>query len=375
MLPLSNKGMQMKSTTTPRSGKRFMTLFGAIFALAGLLASKPLLITPLQKTEAAKTWNPVPATVLSSEVKSHSNSDGTTYSPHISYKYEINKQEYRGDQYSFMSGSSSGYDGKAAIVRQYPKGHQFTVFVNPANPSESVINRNKSPMLLFGLIPVIFFIVGIGIIIAAIRNKKATLDPAQARTQVVRLKGKSPIGKAVGIVILSTVWNTVVYFIIQSDAPAFFALIFGLFGLAMIAGSIHAILNLFNPRPTVEITPGDIRPGTNVAMRWRLSGRIDRIVSLNITLQCVEVTTETRRSGSKTTTSVIKTPIHTLELLASTSANEIAQGTLQFIIQNEQPPSRPGNTNGIQWQLLFHGDIPRWPDVKEEFHLIVYPET
>ena len=358
-----------------RSGKRFLILFGAVFALFGLIALKPMFITPLQKTNDAKMWNAMSATVVSSKVKSHSDDDGTTYSPYIAYRYEVAGEEYLGDQYTFMGGSSSGRDSKAEIVRQYPKGHTFNIYVNPNDPTESVIKRDASKSLLFGLIPLIFVFVGIAIIIAGFRAKKAKLDPAQSHEHIVTLEGSSPIKKAVGLSLFTAIWNTIVYFIAVSDAPLLMAIIFGFFGVIMLGAAIHAILAIFNPRPTVEITPGAIRPGTSVALRWRINGRADRIGKLTLSLQCLRVTTETSGSGKNRSTRTVKTPIFEDELLTTDRQNEIAQGTLQFRIPEEKPYSLPGNDGGIQWQLVFHGDIRRWPDLKQELPFTVYPES
>ena len=365
---------ETQTKKTVRSGKRFLIIFGTVFALFGLIALAPILIIPLQKTAAAKSWNTVQATVVSSKVKSHRGDDSTTYSPYIAYRYKVGGEEFVSDQYTFMGGSSSGRGGKEEIVRQYPKGHTFNVYVNPDDPSESVINRDASKTLLFGLIPLIFVFVGIAVIIGGFRAKKAELDPAQSREHVVKLKGSSPISKAIGFSLFALFWNTIVYFIIKSNAPLFFSIAFGLAGIAVIAGSIHAILAIFNPRPTVEITPGAIRPGTSVALRWRIGGRVDRIGKLTLSLQCLRVTTETSGHGKNRSTRTIKTPIFDDELLSTDRQNEIAQGTLQFLIPEEKPYSLPGNDGGIQWQLVFHGDIPRWPDLKQELPFIVYPE-
>lgn len=361
---------------SPKSGKLFLILFGAIFAAVGLLMVKPFLIEPLHKTQDAKTWNEVQATVVSSKVKSHDSDDGTTYSPYIAYRYEIDGSEYFGDQYTFMGGSSSGRAGKAAIVRQYPKKHKFTIYVNPANPTESVINREPSPSLLFGLIPLVFAAVGIATIIFGFRTKGSTakLDPKQANEHVVTLKGKSPAAKAIGLTLFACIWDGIVFLIIKSDAPMLFPIVFGLFGIGITLGALHAILAMFNPRPTAEITPGRIHPGTNVALRWRIGGSTERIGELKVTLKCLKVTTETRRSGGETKSGTVKTPLHEEELLLCTKQRDIAQNAIQFTIPADQPASRPGNYDGIQWQLLFHGDIPRWPDMKVELPFLVYPD-
>ena len=142
----------------------------------------------------------------------------------------------------------------------------------------------------------------------------------------------------------------------------------------LVISAIHSILAIFNPRPSVEITPGSIQPGTSVAMRWHINDRADRISQLNIVLKCLKVTSETQRSGGETKTRTVKTPLYEQELLQTESQLEIAQGTLQFTIPEDRPASRRGNTNGIQWKVAFNGDIGRWPDMKQEMGFTVYPE-
>jgi hypothetical protein len=86
--------------------------------------------------------------------------DGTTYSVDILYRYEVNGREYRSNRYSFMGGSSSGYDGKAEVVRQYPPGQRATCYVNPGNPTDAVLVRGFTPLMWFGLLPLAFLLAG-----------------------------------------------------------------------------------------------------------------------------------------------------------------------------------------------------------------------
>ncbi|MDF7800516.1 DUF3592 domain-containing protein [Pontiellaceae bacterium B1224] len=375
-LPWLRGKRKTKNRNKEASPKIFLFIFGSIFALVGSLMIKPMIIEPLHKTQSAKSWDPVSAVVVSSKVKSHSSDDGTTYSPYIAYRYEINGQEYFGDQLNFIGGSSSGRESKAAIVRQYPEGSEFTVYTNPLNPAESVINPEASAGLLFGLIPLIFALVGIGIIIGGFRvgkGGKAQLNPAQSQQHVVTLKGTSPIGGAVFITFFAIIWNGVVYLIYRSDAGWLFLSIFGFFGIVTLIGAIQKILATFNPRPTVEISPGSIRPGTRVDLRWRINGNVARIDELRIELKCFRVTTVTSGHGKNRSTRTVKIPIYECEIFQSTRALEIPQGALQFIVPKDQPFSLPGSNDGIEWQLIVHGDIPKWPDIKEEFKFLVYP--
>ncbi len=364
------------SATQAKSPKIFLLIFGSVFALFGSIMIKPFLITPLQKSQDSKTWNEIAAVVVSSKVKSHSDDDGTTYSPYIAYRYTIDGEEYFGDRYTFVGGSSSGRDRKAAIVRQYPNGREFTLYVNPADPSESVIIRDAGAELLFGLIPLVFTIIGIAIIIGGFKAGKASpkkLDDRQAREHIIELKGKSRLGAALFITLFAIVWNGAVYLIYRADAGPLFLSIFGFFGIVSIVLAVKTILSMFNPRPSVEITPGDIRPGTSVAVRWRMDGKVERIRRLAISVQCLRVTTETSGSGKNRSTRVVKTPVYDEEVQTTTHPREIATGTAQFHIPEEKPFSLPGNHGGIQWQLTFRGDIPRWPDIKEEMEFLVYP--
>ena len=357
-----------------RKGRFVLILFGAVFLLAGLLLIKPVLVNPLLKTRAAKSWDRTAATVVSSKVKTHSDSDGNTYSAYIAYRYEVDGREYIGDRYTFTQGSSSGYAGKAEKVRQHPPGRELTIYVNPADPSESVVDPSPSWGLLFGLIPLIFTLVGGGILFAAFRSFRApALDPRQAQMHVVTLKGKSRLGKLLFLVLFALIWNGVVVILFRSDASLIFRIVFPLFGLFVIGAALHAALGCFNPRPEVELTPGNLIPGTTAALRWRITGRVDRLRRLSVTLQCLKVTTVTRRSGGNSRTSVEKTPIYEEELLHTDRPHELAQGALQFTIPADRPASRRGNSNGIQWQLVFRSDIPRWPDLKEELQFTVYP--
>jgi uncharacterized membrane protein YidH (DUF202 family) len=373
---LRKKGNTKRKDHKETSPKIALILFGAIFALVGSAMIKPMIVEPLRKIQSAKNWKTVPAVVVSSKVKSHSSDDGTTYSPYVAYRYEIDGQEFFGDQLTFIGGSSSGRESKAAIVRQYPAGHKFQIFANPENPAESVIHPEASAGLLLGLIPLLFAGIGIAIIIAGFRAKKngdIQLNQKQASQRVVQLKSQSPLSKAIGLTIFASIWTGIVVLILKTDAPSLFLIIFGLFDVLIIGGAIHAILSIFNPRPSIEITPGNIHQGTDAALRWRIGGRVERISELEITLQCLKVTTETSGHGKNRSTRIVKTPLFEESLFKNSSPVQIPQGALKFHIPEEQPASRPGNQRGIQWQLHFHGSILKWPDIKDEFKFLVYP--
>lgn len=375
ILPWLGGRRKNQGSATMRSGKRFLIPFGSVFLLIGLLTLNPLLIRPFEKMRTAKTWSAIPATVISSKVKSHDSDDGTTYSVYIAYRYRIGDKEYLGDRYTFMSGSSSGYEKKAEVVRHYPKGQTFDVYVNPVNPAESVVKRGISGESFLGLLPLVFVIIGATVMIAGFRVKKTVLDTRQMRERSVVLKSGSPVGRAVGVTSFAIVWNGVVFAIFKSDAPVIFHIVFGFFGICMIAASVYTILSVFSPRVTAEITPGNVRPGTDVSLRWFINGRVDRIAKLSVALQCLQIMVETRQSGGENSTRTVKIPQYEKELLQTGNQREITRGTVQFQIPENVLPSRPADEQGeIRWQVVFRGDISFRPNLKQEFVFIVFPE-
>lgn len=97
-------------------GRRILGCFFTFFVLFGLGMSTVFLL-PVVQTFQANGWRRVPCTIVTSQVETHSSSNGSpTYSVAVTYRYTVDDSNYVGTRYKFMSGSSSGYDGKRAIV-------------------------------------------------------------------------------------------------------------------------------------------------------------------------------------------------------------------------------------------------------------------
>src|SRR5262245_9024358 len=102
---------------------------------------------PAQEAKrAAQAWPSAPGVVLSSFVNtessydSTSNSETTSYHPHVTYEYDVNGQRYRSERLKASDGfyRAGMLPGNAqAVVDRYPPGAQITVYYNPANPQES----------------------------------------------------------------------------------------------------------------------------------------------------------------------------------------------------------------------------------------------
>jgi hypothetical protein len=370
----------ISSTRRSLNSNRVGVVFCAIFAVIGAALFYFLTVRTFLKVQAARSWPTVPCVVESSRVKSHDSDDGTTYSADILYRYQVAGREYRSNRFSFMGGSSSGYDGKAAVVRQYPPGRRTECFVNPANPNDAVLVRGFTPMMWFGLIPLAFLLFGTFGLVHFARGGATTM-PAMA-TGPATLKPKtSPGTKLLGMILIAAFWNGIVSVFVtqavkgwQRGHPDYFLTIFMipfvLVGLGLIGGIGYCLLALFNPRVRLTIGSRQIPVGGAVDLQWQMSGRATKLRRLEIVLEGREEATYQRG----TTTVTDKEVFTTIPVLDTTNPWDMQSGRARLMIPPGTMHTFRAEHNKILWTLRIRGDIPRWPDIKEEYEITVLPQ-
>ncbi len=99
-----------------------------------------------QKAAEALNWPTVLGRVTRSEIErsESTDEDGTSYSytPKIEYVYQVLGQDYNSKQVAFGGFSSTGSKKPAEkVVYKYPLNDSVTVFYNPANPHEAVLEQ------------------------------------------------------------------------------------------------------------------------------------------------------------------------------------------------------------------------------------------
>lgn len=108
--------------------------------------------------------------VLSSEVRTGHDDNGTTYGFGLRYRYQVQGVDFESNRYAFGAGTASdGYNRSAALVRRYPAGAHLPVFYDPAKPAEAVVDRRPDPMMTFLVLflqP--FIMVGVGMLGACV---------------------------------------------------------------------------------------------------------------------------------------------------------------------------------------------------------------
>ena len=157
--------------------RRFLPLFALIWcAITGVFAGF-VVVTVWRQLDAQRRFESTMGVVVSSRVKSHSDSDGTTYSADIRYRYTVAGQEYTSSGYSFGEMSSSGGGYSRSLVDRHPPGKRVTVYYDPENPANAVLATEVPPMMWFlSLFLQPFILVGVGLVgalvVGAVRRRR-----------------------------------------------------------------------------------------------------------------------------------------------------------------------------------------------------------
>jgi len=376
-----------------------LALFFLIFAVVGGGILWFLLLRPMIKVVAARSWEPVPCTVVESRVDESSSEDGTTYRPLIIAAYARNGGEHRAP-YDFSGNVySGGYEGKAAVVARYPVGASTTCYVNPEDPAESVISRELVGSYFFGLFGLFFFLPGaIGVfwVLSGGSTRGVSGPPPSVKLDpgapfgvtnpqgddahgAVELKPKAtPLGKLIGLIFASLFWNglvwTVAWFAVirgEERGPVIIIVLglFALIGLLIIYGTLRQVLVLFNPRPRLTLSPGSPRLGEVAYLQWRLTGATGGARSLRVTLEGRE---EVRyRRGTDTHTEV--KAFATLAIVDTSDSYQLLSGSTSFAVPADSLPTFASENNKVIWTLKAQLEIANWPDSDEEFEILVRP--
>ena len=144
-----------------RLGLFVMGAFCSVFLAFG--------VTMLAKEQRRlSVYQPVTATVLSTRVEEHSDSDGSTYEPVVVYRYRVRDREYTASRVTPLAESRSGRWAYRVTAR-YQAGSSHTAFYDPENPADAYLLRRRSVVAwMFTAIPLL----GMLLIAAGIRSSR-----------------------------------------------------------------------------------------------------------------------------------------------------------------------------------------------------------
>ena len=397
----------ISSRASNKTGSWGGVIFFALFFFFGLGFLWLFFLKSLVGIYDAQSWNAVDCKVISSRVRSHSGDDGTTYSVDILYQYQIGNKTYKSNRYQFFGGSSSGYQGKREIVDQYPSGQEFKCYVDPNDPTEAVIERSFTALMLIGLLPLFFVVVGLLGINYSLRKRKKDISsistgglsyrdvgtenwlpeyPSSSRlasdgTRILKSQS-SPLKSLLAIIFFAAFWNGFLFFILpdlikswQSGNPdwflSLFMIPFVLVGVGLILAVLYSFLALFNPRPQVCINKESIYLGDTLSLNWKISRSSSRIFKFSIILEGVEEATY--RRGTNTYTD--RNTFASFKIVETEQPLSISAGEAQVTIPQNTMHSLDVASNKIIWKLAVKGEIKWWPDVSQNYPLLVLPQA
>jgi hypothetical protein len=281
-----------------------------------------------------------------------------------------------------MGGSPSGRTGKQAVADRYPPGAAARCWVNPREPAEAVLNRGFAGEMLFGLIPLVFALIGVGGLVGMRRKAVAETAPPPPTTlrdaEARELRPESSrLGRVFGMFAVAAFWNGITWTILlaASRDREWFALaflsLFVLIGAGLLAAVVYLALALANPRPRLTLRPGVLRPGALQTLAWHLTGAVARLRKLVITLEGRESATYTR--GTSTVTD--RRACLRVALAEVANPAEMRQGETSFELPAGVVPGFKADRNKLEWFLRVRGDVPFWPDLDEEFPVEINAEA
>jgi hypothetical protein len=151
--------------------------------------------------------------------------------------------------------------------------------------------------------------------------------------------------------------------------PTLFLVPFVAVGLGLIWGVIYQFLGLFNPRAELSVGHAEIRVGDEVEITWQFSGGCERLRTVRMYLEGREQATYRRGTDSVTDKSVFAE----LPIYQASGAQTPATGSARVKLPARTMHSFDAPNNKIVWSVRLKGDVPWWPDVDDEFPIIVMP--
>ncbi|MCP3965886.1 MAG: DUF3592 domain-containing protein [Lentisphaerae bacterium] len=394
-----HKSKSKKENDIPNPNKYvFMRKYGIcffflIFLIVGIAFGYFMFLRPALKVFDAADWPRVPCKVISSRVTVNADNDSTTYGIEVIYKYFYQGTEYTSDKWDFMGGYSSGYQAKKTVVNKYSPGCETTCFVNPAEPDVAVLNREFYNGYWFGIIPLLFVLVGIGGIAGTvIRQKRKDLkrlvhngiagipDRTDNDSGETILKPENgPLKSFLGSLVVAIIWNGIVAISVYKFFNGYesksidwvlliVVIIFGIAGLVILGIAIYHFIILFNARPVFRINSSFIQMSDKTEISWEIpAGR--NISMLEVFIEGHEIVTVNKGKNSSQEDSIF----YSEKVFSTDLVSDIICGEKSFFMPDQTMHSFETKCGKIVWMLRVHGDIKSRPDINFKYKINLLP--
>ena len=380
------KGTQGKPGKKPGRGAIvFLVLFALPFAGGGTFVGY-LAGSMLTTWVRAQSWDEVPARIVSADLDVNSGDDSTTYRVRAVYEYDYRGNTYTSDRVAGGFGSDnigSFHQDKYAELSAYLESDRaFRAFVNPDDPSESLLYRElRWGMLAFqAIFALVFGLVGYGLMFAAFFGSRLVKEAERLKERHAdqpwlwekdwvdgRIQAGSR-GKMIGSILFALLWNLIsapIFFIVPREVVdgnrmALIGLLFPVVGAGLAAYAIYAALQwrkFGNSQLELFSNPGVL--GGYLEGRIHTNIRAHHGDGFRVTLACVRK--ETSGSGKNRSSSERTLWQDTVEV----SADELLAGPrgasvpVRFAIPYDAgPESDPDASGAIKWRVEVEAALP-----------------
>lgn len=245
----------------------FSALFAIVFGLGGYhVGIKPLAHT-LQTALQVRSWHPVQAEIVSAALKTHSSSDGSTYEIQARYRYQVAGKGYESTRVGLdPRGGSDNIDDwhrqwVARLQAAQASGQSITVWVDPGDPSQSLIDPSIRWSLQIFRLPFALVFTGVGLtaawifmrtLLGRVRHEEAErglVDSGAVQTAGPSGSSKGGVtgGSSGGIWLFTLFWCGIAFpmaalFWTTSGTPWFAKALISVFvviGLVLLAASVR----------------------------------------------------------------------------------------------------------------------------------------
>jgi len=359
------------------------------------------------------SWEQTDAVMDSAKVDENRGDDSTSYTPNVSYHYQVNGTLYHGSLFWF--GQKNNVNKRQIVqdaLDQFPVGEEFGLYYNPSNPSKSVVLRRLAPGSWFmGLFASFFVLLPTIILWTVFRSTRTQENGTLGKEKSIAVSAVSPLVSvtskvpfhspscpneiddphdnkpymvkpttnqlttAIILFVVALFWigiTSVIGFANLKTFTFFSGLFFSLFflaGVGLMAGAVYAFLGSLNPKATVVCSQSQIYPGSEFEISWTFAGKTGRIRSIKLSLTGNETVTYRAGTDTRTETKAFLQQI----LFESTDPTTFAEGFALTKVPIASMHTFQSSNNRVQWLVKLEGDIPYWPNLDETFEIQVYP--
>ena len=367
-----------------------LALFGLPFFCVGAGFLLLSIVPTLHDASRMASWSEARGALLHAQLISKRSKQSTTYRVEAEYRYNVDGRDYRGSRVAIGSAADNVGDFQQALGKRleqaYRAGQPVSVWYDPGNPADAVLNRDLRWGLLGfkALFVVLFGGIGLALMYFGLRGKKADAVPASGaqpwlqrrewQNGLIRSRAKSGLYFIWGFAVFWNLISTPVAFFVpdiwrEKGALALLVLLFPCVGLGLLFWAIKTTLEWrrFGPTPlTMDPFPGAI--GGDVGGEILVNIPYQPFTAFEVTLSCIN----SYLSGSS------KSRSRSEKLIWQDQGHAEAQRTMhgtrlqfRFEVPDGLPESEAYGNNYHLWRLNLHSDMPG-VDLNRSFEIPVY---